>query len=80
MDFTTAAALRAIVSGLRRSGAISDPHVTAVVSELEALDAGFLKTVSPDRIAVRRLCMGIADDGGVETTIQTEEPAMEWPF
>lgn len=78
MDQGTAAALRAVLSGLRKSGAISNNHVEAVVRELEKLDVNLGKVSSPDRYPVRCLCMDVAADAGVDTEIKSPEPNMDW--
>ena len=74
MDLATATALRAIVAGLRKSGAISgEPHVAAIVRELEAVE-GDMKNYGTDKqYRVRKLCMDIAADAGVTTSIKTAE-------
>ncbi|WP_374526544.1 hypothetical protein [Sphingopyxis sp.] len=77
MNDATGAALRAIISGLRKSGAISQPHVQAIVTELEAADnAKDCTTI--ERIAIRKMCMGIAADAGVKTSITAPEPEMRF--
>lgn len=73
----TMTALRAIVSGLRKSGAISDPHVNAIVTELEAADKS-LRNYDGERLQVRELCMAIAKDAGVETSITVAEAPLDF--
>lgn len=77
MDIATAAALRAVVAGLRKSGAISDdPHVTAIVRELEAIEGDLQRYGTDKRTRVRQLCMDLASDAGLTTKIKAAEAEM----
>lgn len=81
MDLATATALRAIIAGLRKSGAISDqPHVAAIVRELEAVEGDLRNYGTDKQTRVRKLCMDIAADAGVETTIKAAEAEMRFNF
>ncbi len=79
MDTATISALRAIVAGLRKSGAISDePHVAAIVRELESAEKGLANYGTAERTRVRQLCMDIAKDAGVATSIKSPEAELDW--
>lgn len=76
MDRATSEAILAIVRGLRKSGAISEPHVGAIVRELEAVEPEVAQYGADGQIRFRRLCMSIAADAGIETSIKSAEPPM----
>lgn len=77
MNRATSTALRAIVTGLRKSGAISEPHVEMIVREFEAAEAGLEQWGGAERIQFRQLCMNIASDAGIETSIKVADDA-DW--
>ncbi|MXP09595.1 hypothetical protein GRI68_05335 [Altererythrobacter halimionae] len=77
MDVSTREALRAIVSGLRKSGAISERHVKAIVAEFESAESEVGRYGSPGEYSFRQLCMDIAKDAGVETKIKSAETPLD---
>jgi formate-dependent phosphoribosylglycinamide formyltransferase (GAR transformylase) len=77
MNKATAAALRSIVSGLRKSGAISEPHIDAIVAAMESEEPELKRWGKQEWISYRQLCIDIASDAGVTTSIEVAEPD-EW--
>lgn len=80
MDVATATAFRAVISGLRRSGAIQVENVEGILRELEAAEPDLKRWGTEQWIRYRCLCMEIATDAGVPTSIKSAEPPMEWGF
>ena len=78
MDLATASTIRAIINGLRKSGTISDPHITAILRELEAIEPELARYSGAGQYRVRQLCIDIAADSGVETSIETAEPPLRF--